>query len=470
MAEAKRKLVTILSADVVGYSLLMADDEAATVETLKEYRAAVGRVIDQHSGRIVNAPGDNILAEFPSVVEGVQAAVEIQRNIEGRNAELPNNRRMRFRLGINLGDVIEEDDGTIYGDGVNIAARMEALADEGGICISNTVYESVEGKLDLGFDFMGEQLVKNIAKPVRVYRCRLAPIDTAPSPGAQDMHQDIRFCAAADGVQIAYAVAGQGPPLVKTGNWMTHLEYDWSSPIWGHLLRELASHHQLIRYDTRGNGLSDWDIEDISLEAFIADLETVVNAQGLDRFALFGVSQGCAVSAVYAARHPERVSHLVLYGGFAIGSRYRGDPDAVAQSEALATLVRANWGQDNPAYRQIFTSQFVPEGTSEQMNWFNELERISTSPENAARFIAAIGDFDVRDQLARVSAPTLVLHCRDDALVPFEQGRKLAAMIPGARFVALEGRNHLILEHEPAWPRFREEVGSFLAESDSTDA
>lgn len=174
MAEpgVNRKLAAILSADVVGYSKLMADDEAATVNTLKQYRAAVGRIIERHKGRIVNAPGDNILAEFASAVEALQGAVDIQKSIEGRNVELPDDRRMHFRIGVNLGDVIEEDDGTIYGDGVNIAARMEALAESGGICISSTIHDAVEGKLDFGFDFLGEQRVKNIEKPVRVYRVR----------------------------------------------------------------------------------------------------------------------------------------------------------------------------------------------------------------------------------------------------------------------------------------------------------
>jgi adenylate cyclase len=187
-SEVNRKLTAILSADVVGFSRLMADDEAATVETIKQYRASVGRVIDRHKGRIVNAPGDNILAEFVSAVEAVQAAVEIQKAIEGRNVELPENRRMQFRVGVNLGDVIQEEDGTIYGDGVNIAARMEALADTGGICISSTVYDAVEGKLDFGFDFLGEQPVKNIAKPVRVYRVRgesEALVKARAKPGKQ---------------------------------------------------------------------------------------------------------------------------------------------------------------------------------------------------------------------------------------------------------------------------------------------
>ena len=162
MANAKRKLAAILSADVVGYSRLMADDETATVTTLQEYRAAISRVVDQHSGRIVNAPGDNILSEFPSAVEAVQAAVEMQRNVAGRNVELPEHRRMNFRIGVNLGDVLEEEDGTIYGDGVNIAARTEALAEEGGICITGPVHDAVDGKVDFGFNFLGEQQVKNI--------------------------------------------------------------------------------------------------------------------------------------------------------------------------------------------------------------------------------------------------------------------------------------------------------------------
>ena len=202
MAErmVNRKLAAILSADVVGYSKLMADDEAATVDTIKQYRAAIGHVIERHKGRIVNAPGDNILAEFASAVEAVKAAVEIQRSIEGRNVELPEERRMHFRIGLNLGDVIQEDDGTIYGDGVNIAARMEALADEGGICISSTIHDAVEGKLDFGFDFLGERPVKNIAKPVRVYRVRGEPGEKPKKPTAGRTKK--RAMVAATGVLV----------------------------------------------------------------------------------------------------------------------------------------------------------------------------------------------------------------------------------------------------------------------------
>jgi DNA-binding winged helix-turn-helix (wHTH) protein/pimeloyl-ACP methyl ester carboxylesterase len=281
-------------------------------------------------------------------------------------------------------------------------------------------------------------------------------------PPSPDLQHEIRFCTASDGVRIAYALAGQGLPLVKAANWLNHLEYDWQSPIWSHLLHALASEHRLIRYDARGNGLSDWEVDDVSFDAFVRDLESVVEASELDRFALLGISQGCAVSIAYAVHHPERVSRLILYGGFARGRRKRGSKEEIEASDAVATLMRQGWGQENPAFRQIFTSLFIPGGTAEQMQWFNDLQRMTTSPENAVRVRRAVDEIDVTDLLPRVRVPTLVLHCRHDAMQPFEEGRRLAASIPGARFVALEGRNHLVLESDPAWGRLLHEISSFL--------
>jgi len=276
---------------------------------------------------------------------------------------------------------------------------------------------------------------------------------------AAPLQPEVHFCTASDGVRIAYAVAGRGPPLVKAANWLNHLEYDWQSPIWSELLHELAASHWLVRYDERGNGLSDWDVDDISFEAFVRDLESVVDAAGLDRFALLGISQGCAVSIVYAIRHPERISHLVLHGGFARG-RARRD---LEHARMLLSLVKQGWGQENPAFRQFFTSLFLPEGTPEQMQWFNDLQRITTSPENAVRIMEATGELDISDLLPQVRVPTLVLHCRNDAAVVLDEGRRLAAGIPGAKFVALESRNHLVLESEPAWEKFIGEIQTFLA-------
>jgi pimeloyl-ACP methyl ester carboxylesterase len=276
--------------------------------------------------------------------------------------------------------------------------------------------------------------------------------------------QEIQFCKAPDGVQLAYSQIGRGPPLVKTGNWMTHLEFDLESPIWRHLYREFACDHTLIRYDARGNGLSDREIENISFEAFVHDLEAVVDAAGVERFALLGISQGCAVSIGYSVRHPERVTHLVLYGGFAVGWNKRARTEAEKeQAWAMVTLMRLGWGQEDPAFRQLFTSQFIPGGTKQQEDWFNELQRISTSPADAVRNFIANGEIDVTDLLAKVTVPTLVMHARDDTRVPFDAGRRLAAGIPGARFVSLPSRNHLILEDEPAFGRFLQEIRAFLA-------
>lgn len=277
------------------------------------------------------------------------------------------------------------------------------------------------------------------------------------------LRQDIRFCKSSDGVKIAYARVGSGPTIVKAGNWLNHLEYDWESPVWSHMLHWWAGQGELIRYDARGNGLSDWRVDDISFDAFVRDLEAVVDAADVDTFTLFGASQGCAVSIAYAVRHPERVRKLVLYGGFSRGRIVRGGEQDIAQIEAMLTLMRTGWGQENPAFRQVFTSLFVPDGTPEQMHWFNELQRNTTSPDNAVRIRRVSDMMDIRALLPKVRVPTLVLHCRDDAVQPFEEGRYIASLIPGAQFVGLEGRNHLILENDPGWLRFQDEVAAFMA-------
>jgi pimeloyl-ACP methyl ester carboxylesterase len=276
--------------------------------------------------------------------------------------------------------------------------------------------------------------------------------------------QCVRFCRTPDDVHLAVATTGRGMPLVKTANWLNHIEFDWQSPVWSPLFSRLAAECQLVRYDERGIGLSDRDVPSFSFEAFVQDLETVVDQCGLDRFALLGISQGVPVSIAYAVRHPERVSRLVLCGGFAKGWHRRGNAADVARAEASVTLIREGWGQDNPAARQMFTSLIVPDATHEEMQWFNELERISASADTAIKLLRVIGDIDITDLLPRVTTPALVLHSRGDARVPFEHGLSLARAIPKARFVALESKNHLILSHEPAWPRFIEEICEFLRE------
>jgi pimeloyl-ACP methyl ester carboxylesterase/DNA-binding CsgD family transcriptional regulator len=275
------------------------------------------------------------------------------------------------------------------------------------------------------------------------------------------MEQQIHFCRASDGVRIAYAMVGDGPALVKAANWLSHLEYDWHSPVWRHWMEALAAGRRLVRYDERGCGLSDWDVKDFSFDALVRDLEAVVEALNLDRFPLLGISQGGAVSAAYAVRYPERVTHLIMYGAFARGHLKRGQVTP-EEHEAQMSLIRRGWVRDNPAYRQMFTTQFMPDAKLEQVRWFNDLMRASTSAENAVRIMKAFGQIDVTDLLPKVTVPTIVLHCRDDARVPFEEGRRIAALIPGARFVPLEGKNHLPQERDPCWRPLIAEVRRFL--------
>jgi len=282
---------------------------------------------------------------------------------------------------------------------------------------------------------------------------------------ARPLEQRIRFCTATDGVRIAYATSGTGPALVKPANWLTHLEYDWESPVWRPWLRELSRDHMLVRHDQRGSGLSDHVVDDLSFDAWVRDLETVVDAAGLERFPLLGISQGCAVAIAYAERHPERVSRLVLYGGYPQGPIARArTPRQRAAAEMVLQQLPLGWGQDNPAFRMFFAARFLPDGTPEQMRWFSELQRIATSPEIAVRLLSTVATIDITEIAPRVRAPALVLHATGDAVIPFDQGRLLAALIPGARFVSLESRNHILLDGEPAWTRFADEVRRFLSE------
>lgn len=281
--------------------------------------------------------------------------------------------------------------------------------------------------------------------------------------------QRIRFLQSHDGVRLAYAASGQGPVVIKAATWLSHLEHDWESPVWRHVLRSISQGHRLLRYDERGCGLSDWLVDDLSFESWVRDLECVADAAGGERFALLGVSQGASIAVAYAVRHPERVSHLVLQGGYARGRLVRSRTrEQAEEAEMMCRLAELGWGRADASFRQFFTTQFIPGGTPEQHAWFNELERISTSPLNAARFMREFNNIDVTALLPRVRCPTLVLHSREDARVPFEEGRLLATQIPDATLVTIESRNHLLLETEPGWAVAQAAVAAFLPGGDTS--
>jgi pimeloyl-ACP methyl ester carboxylesterase/DNA-binding CsgD family transcriptional regulator len=275
--------------------------------------------------------------------------------------------------------------------------------------------------------------------------------------------QEIRFCTASDGVRLAYATIGRGSPIVRAAHWLTHLEYDMESPIWRPFLEAMARRHTLVRYDQRGCGLSDRDPPEASFEAYVRDLETVVDALRLERFPLLGISQGAAAAIAYAVRHPERVSHVIIYGGFARGRLKRNEgPKAVEECLLYFKLAELGWGKDEPTFRQVFTSQFMPDGTPEQFRAFDELQRRSATPKDAVRLMQAVAQIDVSEIAPRVACPTLVLHGRDDRRIPFEEGRLISALIPGSRFVPLDTCNHVLFEREAAFNTFLQELEAFL--------
>lgn len=282
------------------------------------------------------------------------------------------------------------------------------------------------------------------------------------------MVQRVRYIRSADDVRLAWAEAGQGMPLVKAANWLTHLEYDWESPVWRHWTRFLAEHFRYIRHDERGCGMTDWEVGDLSFPRWVEDLERVIDAADISRpFALLGISQGAATAAAYAARHPHRVSHLILYGGYAVGTYKRGDAEASSAYQAVTELIRVGWDKENPIFRQLFTSRFIPGGSGEQIEWFNELCSKSTTGNIGATLMSVRGEVDAREFLPRVRAPTLVLHASHDHVVPIAEGRRLAMEIPGASFVLLDSCNHVLLEHEPAWQQFKQAVLDFTGQADT---
>jgi pimeloyl-ACP methyl ester carboxylesterase len=277
-------------------------------------------------------------------------------------------------------------------------------------------------------------------------------------------NQEVTFCRTAEGVNLALAAVGAGAPLIKVANWLTHIEYDWESPIWSPLLQHLAERCRLIRYDGRGNGLADRDVPDISFDAFVRDLAAVVEATQVDRSALLGISQGAAVAIAYAVEHPERVSKLVLFGSYAQGRNMRGSAAEAEMAQAFLAIMRHGWGEEHSAFMKAFSSVFFPNGSPQQIKWLVNLQRITTSAENAVRIRTACDNIDVVDLLPKVQVPTLVIHCRHDNVAPLEQGRLIARSIPNARFVTLESDNHIVLADEPAWPKLVGEIDAFLKE------
>jgi pimeloyl-ACP methyl ester carboxylesterase/DNA-binding winged helix-turn-helix (wHTH) protein len=363
---------------------------------------------------------------------------------------------------------------TVWGDRFvsesALASRLKsarrAVGDDGA---AQRVIRTVFGR---GYQFVAPvHEVATVAAPAAELVLAAAPAaPAAPAPAAPPSppappQQTIRFCTAADGARIAFATLGCGPVLVKAANWLTHLDHDRETFVWRHWLEGLAHNRTLLRYDERGCGMSDWDVQSFDFDDWVDDLELVVDAAGLDRFPLLGVSQGAAVAVAFAARHPERVTRLVLSGAYGRGRALRAANEEERREAALdLEVARVGWGRDDPSFRQVFTSQFMPDGTREQWEEFNELQRQTTSAANAVRFLETFAEIDVTGLAPKVACPTIVMHSRGDRRVPIASARDLASLIPDCQFVSLPSRNHLVMD-EPAWPIFLAELDRFLADA-----
>ena len=357
--------------------------------------------------------------------------------------------------------MFDEDD--IFGDGVNVAARLEGLAELGGVCISDIVHQTVLDRVEEPFRDMGGQRVKNISRPIRVWQW--TP-DAPPERAAPDvaLQQRVQFTRSADGTQIAWASVGEGPPVFKAPNYLNHIEYEWTIPLWGPFLAEFAHKNQLIRFGQRGNGLSDWEFERLSPDTMIEDMEAVVEASGVDRFALFGISQGTAFAVRYALKHPDKVSSLILFNGYTRGRMARASTEDEAIHNASQMMIKEGWGSTNPVFRKFFSSTFLTDATQEQKDCFDELQRISCTGENVARIAEMNSQMDNSEFAGQIDVPTLVLHITGDRQVPVSEGRLTARLIPGAQFVELPGSNHVALVGQPCFDMFFEAARAFLAE------
>ena len=461
----ERKLLAVVAADMVGFSRLVEDDEISILSRQKEYFTEIIKPqIEKFDGKIIKTTGDGFLATFSSSLDAVESTINIQKVINLREKTQSNDKRIWFRIGINVGDVVL-DDGDVFGNSVNIASRLESIADAGDVCITSDIFQNIKNLKSFDISHLGEQHLKNISQKVDVYKIKINHQEINQNKENElliEANQETRFCSSKDGTIIAYASIGKGPPLLKAPNFMSSLEHDWRSPVWTHMYRHLAEKHTFYRFDQRGNGSSDLEPENISFNSFVEDMEAVVNESKIDKFPIFGVSQGCAVSIAYAYKYPEKVTHLILAGGFSRGRAKRGSSEYQDKISLEQNMILSGWENENPAFRKYFTSTMIPEGSKEQMDAFNNVMKVATSAKNALRIQTTNDQIDVSDLLPLIDVPTIIFHSLDDARVPISESKFMAANIKNSRFVPLKGKNHVLLETDKDWKLFKDEVTKFL--------
>lgn len=460
---SKRRLSAILALDVVGYSRMMQKDAAGLLAALNTiYRSVVTPAVAAGEGRVVKLLGDGALIEFPAAAQAIQCAVRIQQELRRPESPYRAGEPIQLRAGLHAGDVVVEGD-DIFGTGINIAARLQQAAQPGGILASRVFCDMAGSDVPVRLRREGVHSFKGIDQPIEV----LSVDFTAPEVDARRASlaeaQEIRFCRSKDGVRLAWTANGEGPTVVKAPNWIGHLVLDWRNPGLASIVSSIVERYRMVRFDARGNGLSDWDPAEITFDLFVGDLESVFDAAEVERAPILAISQGCAVAAAFAARRPERVSAIVMIGGFPLGRARRRSKKDRERAEALKAMMRVGWDEDYPSLRDLLAQIIVPGASEEERRRYAEDMREMISPENLGRYRDVVDHLDVAGLLAKVTAPCLVAHARGDRMQPMEQGLKLASGLPNARFLAYDSINHVIPENDAVWPQLEREIHSFLA-------
>ena len=459
---SKRKLSTILSIDVVGYSKMMQADASGLLAALNSiFHCIVKPHVAEAEGRIVKLLGDGALVEFPSAYQGLTAAAAIQKQMRASDGAYTYRIPVFLRIGVHVGDVISEDN-DVFGDGVNIAARLQAEAEPGGVLLSSTVADLAGGDLPIKLRREGSRSLKNISKPVETLSIDFSDEYADRHRAERARSLSINFCTTPDQLTLAWTSVGEGKPIVKAPNWIGHLEADWRNPGTVSLLESLSQYRRLVYFDSRGNGLSDWDMENITFDLLVDDLECVFDAAGVDRAPIMALSQGGAIAAAFAARSPERVSAIIMLGSYAVGRAKRNSAGDRARAEAMQAMMSASWDEDHPSLRDLIADIIIPGASKEERQLYAEEMRGMISPENLGRYRSVVDNLDVTALLPSVKAPCLILHSKGDRMQPIEQGRKMAAGVPNSRFVTYDSNNHLLPQNDPCWPLAEREISTFL--------
>lgn len=460
---AMRRLATVLSIDVVGYSKMMQSDSAGTLSALNSiFRSVVRPNVATNDGRIVKLLGDGALIEFQSTYQALVCAVSIQERLRDASSSADSREGPIFlRMGLHVGDLLVEGE-DIFGDGVNIAARLQAAAEAGGVLLSRMVADLAGGDLPCRLRPEGMRSFKNIERPIEVLSVDFSDEQELAERASFASAQEIRFCKTSDGIRLAWAEGGEGATLLKAPNWIGNLETDWRNPMLTHLYSSLMKRYRVVRFDARANGLSDWDVPDISFDRFVDDLERVFDEAGIERAPLLAISQGSAVAAAFAVRAPERVSAMVMIGSFPVGRALRKSKKDRDRARAMQEMMRVGWDDDYPSLRDLMADVIVPGASLEDRLQYARDMKDMITPENMGRYRDVIDSVDVTGLLSQVRAPTLVIHSKGDRMQPIEQGRKMAAGIPNARFIAYDSDNHVPIENDSCWPLMEQEIHAFF--------